>query len=247
MDDPLTSAGPFQGLSREDRVAIARDFLRMNVFRGQVLFREGEPPDFCLYVVVSGKVKMGRRSADGRENLVDVVGPSDHFGDLSLFDGGPRTATAVAVAAGCIARIHKSDLLGWIERRPQIGLELLRLGAVRQRKNNGLLADQIFMDVPGRVAKRLLDLADRFGADHGDTIWVTHELTQEELAQFVGAARETVNKVLIDFAIRGWIRSEIKSIEILDVGELRRRSGSTASSASQSLAANPATHTTPRP
>jgi CRP-like cAMP-binding protein len=85
------------------------------------------------------------------------------------------------------------------------------------------MGDLVFADVPGRVAKALLDLSERFGVQRGDGVHVTHDLTQEELAQLVGASRETVNKALADFAGRGWILLEPRGVTILDVDKLNRR------------------------
>ena len=102
MDEALRKAGLFQGVDIADVEAVASEFEVMEVSRGQILFHEGEPGD-SLYIVLSGKVKLGRRASDGRENLVAVMGPSDQFGELSLFDPGPRTATAVVVTDGRIA------------------------------------------------------------------------------------------------------------------------------------------------
>ena len=90
--------------------------------------------------------------------------------------------------------------------RPDVALHLLRALAQRLRRTNDVIADLVFTDVPGRVAKALLDLADRFGEPTGRGLQVNHDLTQEELAQLVGASRETVNKALADFAARGWIQ-----------------------------------------
>ena len=84
-------------------------------------------------------------------------------------------------------------------------------------------ADLVFSDVPGRVAKALLDLADRFGRTADDGVHVHHDLSQEELAPLVGASRETVNKALADFASRGWLRLEPRSVVIMDVDRLGRR------------------------
>ena len=99
----------------------------------------------------------------------------------------------------------------------------LRGLARRLRRTNNNLADLIFTDVPGRVAKQLLQLAQRFGTQEGGALRVTHDLTQEEIAQLVGASRETVNKALADFAHRGWIRLEGKSVLISDSERLARR------------------------
>ena len=95
--------------------------------------------------------------------------------------------------------------------------------ARRLRRTNNTLADLIFTDVPGRVAKQLLHLAQRFGTQEAGVLRVTHDLTQEELAQLVGASRETVNKALADFGQRGWLRLEGKSVLITDSERLARR------------------------
>src|SRR5207248_9939699 len=97
--------------------------------------------------------------------------------------------------------------------------------ARRLRRTNEAMADLVFSDVPGRVAKALLDLAAKFGerSDDGSSVHVVHDLTQEELAQLVGASRETVNKALADFQNRGWLRLEPRSVDLLDLERLTRR------------------------
>ena len=152
-----------------------------------------------------------------------IMGPADQFGELSIFDPGPRTATATVVTDARLARLPKPALQKWVQERPQIAMQLLRVVARRLRRTNTMLADLIFVDVPGRVAKQLLQLAQRFGSVDGGQLRVTHDLTQEELAQLVGASRETVNKALADFAQRGWLRLEGKSVVILDRERLSRR------------------------
>src|SRR3546814_9058219 len=98
--------------------------------------------------------------------------------------------------------MDRDALKAWIQQRPEIAEQLLRVLARRLRRTNNTLADLIFTDVPGRVAKALLQLAQRFGTQEGGALRVTHDLTQEEIAQLVGASRETVNKALADFAPR---------------------------------------------
>jgi CRP/FNR family transcriptional regulator, cyclic AMP receptor protein len=222
VDEVLAKAGLFQGVAPEDAEALAAQFDYVEVPRGSVVFTEGEPGE-SLYIVLSGKIKLGRHTPDGRENLVAVMGPSDQFGELSLFDPGPRISTAVAVTDARLARMSKQALRAWIGERPAIAEQLLRVLARRLRRTNAMLADLIFTDVPGRVAKQLLQLAQRFGTMEGGNLRVTHDLTQEELAQLVGASRETVNKALADFAQRGWLRLEGKSVVILDRDRLARR------------------------
>jgi CRP-like cAMP-binding protein len=214
MDEVLARCGLFQGVDPEAAEALASSLEYVDVPKGQVVFNEGEPGD-SLYIVMSGKVKVGRRAADGRENML--------VGELSIFDPGPRTASAVAVTDSRLARMKQSALRPWIQDRPEIAEQLLRVLARRLRRTNDALADLIFTDVPGRVAKNLLQMAARFGSREGNTLRVTHDLTQEELAQLVGASRETVNKALADFASRGWLRLEGKSVIILDHERLARR------------------------
>ena len=172
---------------------------------------------------LDGKVKLGRTSSDGRENLLAILGPGQMFGELSLFDPGPRSATVTAVTDTTFASLSHEDLLRWLEGRPAVARGLLAQLAGRLRKANDVVADLVFSDVPGRVAKALLDLADRFGRTADDGVHVHHDLTQEELAQLVGASRETVNKALADFASRGWLRLEPRSVVIMDVERLSRR------------------------
>jgi CRP/FNR family transcriptional regulator, cyclic AMP receptor protein len=222
MDEVLARADLFQGIDPEVAAPIIKELEYVDVSRGEVIFAEGEPGD-SLYIVLSGKVKVSRRAQDGRENMLAVMGPSELIGELSLFDPGPRTATALAITDTRLAKLKQSMLRPWITQHPEIALQLLHVLARRLRRTNDIVADLIFTDVPGRVAKNLLQMAKKFGAREGDRIRVTHDLTQEELAQLVGASRETVNKALADFASRGWLRLEGKSVIILDPERLARR------------------------
>jgi CRP/FNR family transcriptional regulator, cyclic AMP receptor protein len=190
--------------------------------KGDVLFHEGDSED-RLYIVVSGKIKLGRSGSAGRENLLAVLGPGQMFGELSAFDPGPRSTTATAVTACEVRTLEHDELMGWLADRPEVAQGLLEQMAARLRRANDVVADLVFSDVPGRVAKQLLELAKRFGDRAEDGVHVHHDLTQEELAQLVGASRETVNKALADFAARGWIRLEPRSVTILDVERVERR------------------------
>jgi len=223
LDDLLKRAPLFAALEDEAAIALRHSMSEINLGRGQTLFREGDPGD-RLYVVADGKIKLGRSSSDGRENLLAILGPSEMFGELSLFDPGPRTATATAVTDARLLGLAHGDLRPWLTGRPEVAETLLQQMARRLRRTNEVLGDLVFSDVPGRVAKALLDLSRRFGRSSDEGVHVTHDLTQEELAQLVGASRETVNKALADFASRGWIRLEARAVVLLDVERLQRRS-----------------------
>ncbi|MFN0282724.1 MAG: Crp/Fnr family transcriptional regulator [Kineosporiaceae bacterium] len=223
MDDDVVRQAPlFAALDDEASTALRSTMATVDLGRGEVLFQEGDPGD-RLYVIIDGKVKLGRASGDGRENLLAVLGPGEMFGELSLFDPGPRNATATAVADTTLIGLGNEDLTTWLAGRPDVARQLLRALARRLRRTNEALADLVFSDVPGRVAKALLDLSERFGRPNEDGLRVAHDLTQEELAQLVGASRETVNKALADFASRGWLRLEARAVVLLDIERMRRR------------------------
>lgn len=220
--DVLRQAPLFSALDDEAIESLVSSLAETRLRRGEVLFHEGDSGD-KLYVVLEGKVKLGRTSADGRENLLAILGPGQMFGELSLFDPGPRSATVTAVTESAFASLSHEDLQLWLEGRPVVARGLLSQLAARLRKANDVVADLVFSDVPGRVAKALIDLADRFGRTADDGVHVHHDLTQEELAQLVGASRETVNKALADFTSRGWLRLEPRSVVIMDIERLSRR------------------------
>jgi CRP/FNR family transcriptional regulator, cyclic AMP receptor protein len=222
MDGVLASVPLFVGLDDETASALASALTTRAVVRGHVVFQEGEKGD-RLFVVLDGKIKISRAAADGRENLLAVLGPGEMFGELSLFDPGPRTATATAITESTLASLDHDDLRPLLLAQPTVAAQFLRALAERLRRTNEAMADLVFSDVPGRVAKALLDLAERFGDESSDGVLVRHDLTQEELAQLVGASRETVNKALSEFANRGWIRLEGRSVLLLDRERLARR------------------------
>ena len=221
-DDVLGRAPLFEALDAEGTKALRAGVHNVTLGRGDRLFDEGDAGD-RLYVVLEGKIKLTRTAPDGRENLLAVMGPGEMFGELSLFDPRPRTASAVAVTDAHLAGLGHDYLRHWLTGRPDVAMHLLRALAQRLRRTNDVMADLVFTDVPGRVAKALLDLADRFGEQQDGGLEVHHDLTQEELAQLVGASRETVNKALADFVTRGWIHLSARSVVLLDTDRLRRR------------------------
>jgi CRP/FNR family cyclic AMP-dependent transcriptional regulator len=221
MDETVATAGIFQGY--ESAVAaVTKQLQPVDFARQSTVFAEGEPAD-RMYIIISGKVKIGHRSPDGRDHLLAIMGPSDMFGELSLFDPGVRTASATTLTEVRAVSLDRDALRGWMAERPEVAEELLRLLSRRLRRTHYKLTDQIFTDVPGRVAKQLLVLAQQFGTREGDAVRVAHDLTQEEIAQLVGASREATNHALCTFADRGWIQWESHNMLILDAERLARR------------------------
>jgi CRP/FNR family transcriptional regulator len=186
------------------------------------IFDEGDPPD-RLYILASGAVKL-RNSHAGHRALLTVVGPSEIFGAVSVIDSSPRMASATAISPVRAVAIAADALSSMIAEHPALAGQLLRMLARRVQRTDDEIDDLVFTDGPGRVAKRLLQLAQQVGTTEagGDT-WVVHGLTQIELGQWAGAARETVSKALSNFAERGWIKIGREGVLIVDPDRLARR------------------------
>ena len=219
----VTWAGMFRQLEPAVLAAVIGRLQCVDYPAGHVIFTEGQPGD-RMYIIEFGKVKVSRRSAHGGDNVQVVLGPAQIFGELSVFDPGPRASTATALTDVRLMAMHRCQLREWITGYPEIAEQLLRVLARRVRRTTANQTDLVFMDVTGRLAKQLLQLGQEFGSQENSAVRVTHDLTQEELAQLVGSSRETVNKALTDFARRGWIRLDgAKSLLILNSQALAGR------------------------
>jgi CRP-like cAMP-binding protein len=222
-EEVVRRAPLFTALDEAAAVSLRASMDSVKIAKGSILFKEGDEGE-PLEVIIDGKLKLGTSSGDGRENLLSILGPGEMFGELSLFDPGPRTSTATAVTDAKLLSLSHEKVIPWLKQNPEVSLQLLTRLSQRLRRTNEAVGDLVFSDVPGRVAKALIDLGDRFGKTTPEGLLVNHDLTQEELAQLVGASRETVNKALADFAGRGWLKLDGRSVLITDVERLSKRS-----------------------
>ena len=226
MNHMLAHAGIFRNRSSDLLVEFVKKLETVTFHRGEVIFIEGEPGD-KLYIVITGKVKIGRRSADGRDILIALMGPLDIFGEIAIFDPILRSSTVTALSQVKLIMIDSCKLKNWLISKPEVCVYLLQIIAYRLRFSNNFISDQIFTDVPGRLARQLIYLGKKFGSqfvkDDTTKVHVNHELTQEEIAQLVGSSRETINKTLSDFTKRGWIHLQSRSIVINDMNKLAKR------------------------
>jgi CRP-like cAMP-binding protein len=222
VQEVIRKAPLFTALDDAAAASLLANMVSVKISKGSVLFAEGDEGD-QLYVIAEGKLKLGTSSGDGRENLLSILGPGEMFGELSLFDPGPRTSTATAVTDAKLLSLGQEKLLPWLAENPKVALQLLARLAQRLRRTNEAVGDLVFSDVPGRVAKALIDLGERFGKKTEEGLFVHHDLTQEELAQLVGASRETVNKALADFAGRNWLKLDGRAVLITDFERLSKR------------------------
>lgn len=229
-EDVLARVPLFQNLSAASRQALEQEVRSLTVHRGQVVFRTGDQAN-GLYVILQGKVKLTKpsRQTQGvgatRESLLTLLGPAEVFGELSVVDGGQRNTTATAMLDCRLLHVPREQILRLMEEHHDLSHAMLRQMAHRVRFSQEKISGLVLSDVPGRLAYQLLSLGERFGNQTEQGIEVHHDLTQLELAQVVGASRETVNKVLTDFAQRGWVTVHGKSVVIHEPARLRARIG----------------------
>lgn len=237
----------FAALSDSSRERVLDLATEVKAHRGEQLFHTGDPARQS-YLLLSGKVKLSRSAKHQpaplpvrpgerthkrvgkpqvRESLLWVMGPGDMFGELSVFDQGTRSSTATAVTAASMLRFEGHQLAGLVGQRQDVALSMLHVLATRLRRSDDHTTGMVLSDVSGRVAWLLMHLLTRFGPDSDpgtdNPSWVRHDLTQTELAQIVGASRETVNKVLTDFESRGVIEVRPREFRVLQPQRLLAR------------------------
>lgn len=217
MLDPqlLADADLFRSLSAGaiERVVAAAD--RRSLRRGDVLFDENDDASE-LFVVESGRLAIASRSPDGRESVFALMTEGDVFGEMSLFDNMGRSAQARALETSVVHAIPYLAIRSSLEDDPTLLWGVVEMLARRLRTMDNALADAVFLDVTGRTAKRLLELA-------GDADEFHLPVTQEELAGLVGASRERVNKALASFIRLGWVEQRDRRYRITDREQLARR------------------------
>ena len=187
----------FDRFGEDDHRRLADAAERMDLVRNDVIFTEGAEADAC-YVVIDGRIAIANKSVDGRESMVALMERGELFGEMGLFDGMGRSAEARALEQSAIIRIPYEVLRSLWEDSPELLWSVVRLLSQRIRSTDEALADAFFLDVTGRTAKHLLELA-------GDRDDFEIPITQEELAGLVGASRERVNKAIASFIRLGWI------------------------------------------
>jgi CRP/FNR family cyclic AMP-dependent transcriptional regulator len=213
----------FKSLSESDLESLAGAFVRHSFDRGQMIFRQGDPGGH-LFLVEAGRIKITTLAADGREAFVAIIGPGQVFGELSLFESQQRSADARAMEPTTAHALAHDDFRPYVAAHPEVAWELLKVLVQMVRRQDQAIQDMVFLDVGGRVARRLLDLAAQHGEASGNgTVRIDVPITQEELAQMVGASRESVNKALGSFMDRGWVALEGRHYVVVDGESLRKR------------------------
>jgi len=221
----LGRARLFAGLEPALLERLAGELRRRRFRRGEVIFHLGDPGD-ALFLIVSGVVKIALPAEDGSEAILATLRPGEIFGELALLDGAPRSATAIAMEATETLVLGRARFEELIEGVPAIRMALVRTLAAEIRRLTEQVAELHFLDLPARLAARLLRLAEEAGRSGPDgTIRLDGRLTQGDLAAMIGSTRQSVNRVLGTFAAAGLLRFEPEAIVIVDMAGLAQAAG----------------------
>ncbi|MGR8934566.1 MAG: Crp/Fnr family transcriptional regulator [Gammaproteobacteria bacterium] len=205
----LENIALFAFLSPEAREKLASGTHTLSFSRGSLLVSQGEISD-SLYMVLSGKLKVFNSNEDGREVLLNYLGPGDAFGELALLDGEPRSASVMSMENSRVALLSRQFFLQCLRQNPDIAFELLQLLSKRIRNLTDRVSDLALLDVYGRIANTLTSLAET----QEDGRLMTGMVTHQELSSMVGASREMVTRILNDLKRGGYIATENHRIVI---------------------------------
>jgi CRP/FNR family cyclic AMP-dependent transcriptional regulator len=212
--DALAHSPVFAPLGQRERLELAARMRSKHFQRNEVIFHRDDPAGH-VYLIASGTVKVSVPEEGGQEIVIALHRGGDVFGEISLFDEGPRSATVTAMTETLTFALANRDFMDVLRGSPDAMRQLLALLARRIRLSTGHIEDLVFLDLPGRVAKLLLDQSELFGSN-------VVSLTQEDLASFVGATRVAVNRVLVDLERRGTVKLGRGHVEIADPGLLKK-------------------------
>jgi CRP/FNR family transcriptional regulator, cyclic AMP receptor protein len=216
-EETLARTDFFADASPDALNALAAAGHELHLIRGDVLFNEGDSPE-ALYLVLRGRLAIALANPiDRRESVVALMESGDLFGEMGMLDDGPRSAMARALEPTTVLSIPYAQVSALLDENPKLLWNVVRLLAQRIRATDEALADSVFLDVTGRTAKRLLELAN--GTDE-----FTLPVTQEELAGMVGASRERVNKAIASFIRLGWLEQNDRNYRITQRDRLELRS-----------------------
>ncbi len=212
----------FHGLEPADFRLLEKCLVRRRYRGGQVLFHMDDEGG-SFHIIARGRVKVTIPSSAGDELILAILTTGDLLGELSLFDGKPRSATVQALEETETLCLHREDLLALMRRRFGIVEKILEVLARRIRDTDRQLAESRFLDITTRLAKKILDLGDAFGIRKDGRTRIAVKVTQKDLASMIGATRESINKQLKALRTQGLIRIDEGTIEILDRETLARK------------------------
>ena len=210
----------FADLNAEELEHLAALCRQRTVSKGNVIFYEDDPGTSC-YIILSGKVKIVVNADDGREHILGVLQDNDFFGEMSLIDGQPRSASAISTEDVTMITIQRDEFLKLLRSNPDISLKLLVALSHRLRVTDRNLESLAFLSAPGRVARLLLELGKEHGEKTPEGTTFSHHMTRQELASLAGTSRETLTRVLMDYQDRGIIHLDKNRLTLKNEAKLR--------------------------
>jgi CRP/FNR family cyclic AMP-dependent transcriptional regulator len=219
--DSLKVVPFFSNLTPSEAAGLANRLVERKFNSGQIIFHMGDPAGL-LYIITMGKVKISYVSSDGHEAVLAILGEGDFFGELALLDDSPRSASAEAIEPTQTLTLHRDEFLGFIDSNPAFSRQVLNVLARRIRHLNNQISDIFFLDLPARLARTLLYLAEQHGRQTDDGVVIELSLTQTDMADMTGATRVSINKALGRFRRSQWVRVEGRTVTILDSNALER-------------------------
>lgn len=216
----LAQASIFAGLDARQLDTLASLAVRKKLRARDVVLRKGDPA-LQIYVILRGRLKTITSGGEGRNATFSIMGPGEVFGEVAVLDGEPRSATITALEPCELVVIQRNDFFHFLERAPQAAIKLLEVLARRLRRLSERVEDTAFLEVPGRLAKQLVRLAERYGQKHGPNVRIELKLSQQELGDLVGATRESVNKQLRAWVADGIMEQSTGKLVVLDLEALR--------------------------
>ncbi|WP_373974834.1 Crp/Fnr family transcriptional regulator [Chitinibacter sp. SCUT-21] len=215
----LSGSSLFCELSYADLAELAQHAQSRAVRAKQVVLAQGERSDE-MYAVIHGRLKVMRSNTEGRELTLAILEAGEVFGELAMLDGGPRTATIEALEDCELLVLQRATVDQYLNAHPLVMRSMIQTLCERLRSADELVQDTLFLPLPQRLAKVLRQLAQNHGDETADGILIDLKLTQQELANFVGATRESVNKQLSAWESQGWLSMRGGYISISDVKSL---------------------------
>ncbi len=215
--DFLATVPLFSGIDKSEMGRFAELIREKSYPKGSVIVFEDDPGD-SLFVVREGRVKVVLVAEDGREVILGVLGVGEYFGELSLIDDQPRSAHVIAMEDATLLVLRREDFRKRVEQSPSVAWALLIELSRRLRAADGKIGGLVLLDVPGRIARLLLD----FGGDAPSGL-IDKPLTHQTIANMIGASRETVSRTMREFQDAGWVKVERRRISLADIAALRKR------------------------
>ncbi len=211
----------FSSLSEKHLEELSEIMLEKTYRKNQVIFDQGDPGN-SLIIIKSGLVKISLVDSNNHEFIIKTFSVYDFFGEMSLLDGGPRSATATAVEDTKALIIFRENFIGLIQKNPSVALGMLSELSIRLRTTTENISNLTFFDAYGKVAQCLLDLADKIGQREDGGVAIQLTLSRQELANMSGLSRETFARILKEFQVRGCLKVQGKKILILNEKVMRR-------------------------